>query len=430
MQTLRRFSLCLLALGLAGCAAPTSAPMSSSADDGRSGVYLQDNALQCADRDGFLAVGHTFTLNSLEGAAFHSPDQGLTWVPAAIEGEASGISLGVVTLPDGSGQPQRLLTGYQTGSRLLARMGSQYALPGGPWWTSADEGLTWRRTQARLPMPTGRGFGQTVPQVFEMQHGHTLLALAQGAEHTAVLRSTDGGTQWDSIPLPQVVRLQSVVANRNGLVMAAGLGELPFFGPQEHFVVSSVNAGQSWRVAKSPLPLRLYLTPSGSALAYHLNQLKYGRTLLYSSPDSGLIWVLTADVDGAGRVISMAGDLKGRVIAITEYGHVLLSDDDGATWRHQGKAIEGDFRFPLQRQMLFFENGTALAIIGNGVIIRSTDRGNTWQPVARSLPEASGANVLCSNGSGLILAMGGWTVLRSMDWGESWVPGRFDLPGR
>lgn len=407
-------------LGLAGCVT------SASLESGKRDAFLHVNELRCSDSAGFTAVGHTFSLNSLEGAAFHSGDRGLTWHRAQIEGAASGISLGLIALPNASGDKSLFMTGYQAGSSLLSQVGNQYSLQPGAWWFSSDGGTSWQHTEAKLPIPAGRGFGQKPPELFEMRDGSILVALAQTSEGVAVLRSSDGGMSWNKSMLPKLQFLQSVVASKQGDIVVSGSGDLGPFTGQDSFVISSLDGGESWRATSAPSQLSLYLTPGGTAIAFNADQLKAGRTVIHRSLDVGASWSKAAELEGVGRVMSVAADRRDRIIAFTEYGFVLLSDDGGATWRNGGRAIAPDNRISLRRTMFFFDNGIALAVVGRGTILRSVDRGNTWNKVAPIVLDTEGINMLCSNGAGLIVAMGGWTVVRSQDWGATWARGAIE----
>lgn len=407
-------------LGLAGCVTSTSL------ESGRRDAFLHINELRCSDSEGFIATGHTFSLNSLEGAAFLSRDRGLTWRRAQIEGAASGISLGLIALPNARGEKSLFMTGYQAGSSLLSQIGNQYSLQPGGWWSSSDGGTSWQHTEAKLPIPAGRGFGQKPPELFEMRDGSILVALAQISEGVVVLRSSDGGMSWNKTMLPKLQLLQSVVASKQGDIVVSGSGNLDPFKGQDSFVISSLDAGETWRATSVPSRLSLYLTPGGTAIAFNSNQLKVSRTVIHRSLDVGATWTKAAEFEGMGRIMSVAADRRDRIIAFTEYGFVLLSDDDGATWRNGGRVIAPDNRISLRRTMLFFDNGTALVVVGKGAILRSVDRGNTWSKVAPITSEAEDITKLCSNGAGLIVAMGGWTVVRSQDWGATWERGEID----
>lgn len=148
---------------------------------------------------------------------------------------------------------------------------------------------------------------------------------------------------------------------------------------QPDFIVTSTDAGASWRTTAAPLEATLYRAPSGVTIAYNAAQLTYGRTLIYHSLDQGLTWTRVANIDAGGQITSIAADARGRMIAVTEYGHVLLSDDDGASWRKQWQASI-DARLALPRPMFFFEHGVVVAVVavvGRRTVLRSTDRGHS-----------------------------------------------------
>lgn len=129
--------------------------------------------------------------------------------------------------------------------------------------------------------------------------------------------------------------------------------------------------------------------------------------------------------DGAARVrplaargvvldVALAGT---RLVAVGERGHVLLSDDQGKTWR-QAKAV------PTRSTLtaLHATSERALWACGHGgVILKSDDAGDTWSLVDG---QADGPDVLLAirvqaDGHGLAVGSFG-AARRSSDGGKSW----------
>jgi photosystem II stability/assembly factor-like uncharacterized protein len=110
-----------------------------------------------------------------------------------------------------------------------------------------------------------------------------------------------------------------------------------------------------------------------------------------------------------------------RLVAVGERGHVLLSDDQGKTWR-QARAVP-------TRSTLTCVHATDAATLWcaghGGVILRSGDAGESWQSAAGS---ADGPDVLLSirvDADGHGLAVGGFGVaLATGNGGKSWAPAR------
>jgi len=114
--------------------------------------------------------------------------------------------------------------------------------------------------------------------------------------------------------------------------------------------------------------------------------------------------------------VTLAG---ARLVAAGERGHVLLSDDQGKTWR-QAKAV------PTRSTLtaLHATSERQLWACGHGgVILKSDDGGDTWSLVDG---KADGPDVLLAirvqaDGQGLAVGSFG-TARRSSDGGKSWKP--------
>jgi photosystem II stability/assembly factor-like uncharacterized protein len=108
-----------------------------------------------------------------------------------------------------------------------------------------------------------------------------------------------------------------------------------------------------------------------------------------------------------------------RLIAVGERGHVLLSDDDGKTWR-QAKSV------PTRTTLtcVHATDANTLWAAGHGaMILRSADAGETWSVVTGN---ADGPDVLLCirvDADGRGLAMGGFGIaLATADGGKTWKP--------
>jgi len=73
--------------------------------------------------------------------------------------------------------------------------------------------------------------------------------------------------------------------------------------------------------------------------------------------------------------------LADRLVAVGERGHILISSDDGASWRQ----VEVPTRTMLTA-VAFIDNQVGIAVGHDSVILRTTDGGDTWELVY-SAPE-------------------------------------------
>jgi photosystem II stability/assembly factor-like uncharacterized protein len=108
-----------------------------------------------------------------------------------------------------------------------------------------------------------------------------------------------------------------------------------------------------------------------------------------------------------------------RLVAVGERGHVLLSDDEGKTWR-QAKTVPTRTTLTCAHAT---DPNTLWAAGHGGMILRSADAGETWSVVTGS---ADGPDVLLCirvDADGRGLAMGGFGIaLATADGGKNWKP--------
>ena len=108
-----------------------------------------------------------------------------------------------------------------------------------------------------------------------------------------------------------------------------------------------------------------------------------------------------------------------RLIAVGERGHVMLSDDQGTTWR-QAKAVPTRTTLTCVHAT---DANTLWAAGHGGVILRSGDGGETWSVVTGS---ADGPDVLLcirveADGRGLAAGSFGMALITA-DGGKTWKP--------
>ena len=154
------------------------------------------------------------------------------------------------------------------------------------------------------------------------------------------------------------------------------------------------------------------------------------RRLLLAALAAPALPLQAAPYAADGPALPRAGALKSnlldlvfagpRLVAVGERGHVLLSDDQGKTWR-QARAVPTRTTLTAVHAV---DARTLVAAGHGGVVLRSSDAGETWT-VATG--KADGADVLLAirvEPSGFGLAVGGFGVaLSTSDGGQTWRGG-------
>lgn len=111
-----------------------------------------------------------------------------------------------------------------------------------------------------------------------------------------------------------------------------------------------------------------------------------------------------------------------RLVAVGEYGHVLLSDDAGASWR-QARSVP---TVTTLTALHFIDAKQGWAVGHGGVVIGTQDGGETWQALSGKLdgPEVLLSVWFADAQRGLAVGAFGYAA-RTADGGRSWQ--RFDI---
>ena len=190
-----------------------------------------------------------------------------------------------------------------------------------------------------------------------------------GSQAGAVVVSADGGKGWRRVEV--------------GGASLTGLAVCPdgsFVGIDfNHKVWSGDRQGQAWRSAELDKPrVPLAVTCDGRGRWWVVGS---GARIAVSA-DRGGSWTVTdLREDAQFTSVQFVDDQHGVVLG--EFGHVVVSDDGGASWR-QLSQIPGEF-YPYAALFLDRNEGFASGIAGQ--ILRTVDGGRSWT----RMDNASGA---------------------------------------
>ena len=418
-------------VGLAGCSSLVRSPaIDAPLNLGGDEVTVQ--SVDCSADGPVVAAGWVDSARGLEGVVLRSADRGATWHRVALEPDAPGVALSLVRVPAGVGAGALYASGYRVGKGLFdGQLASSY--PPAHWWTAHASGATWQRAEAPLPLFPTRDPSRRIPPIAVAGPSGTLVSVHDHPEpgffdgdRVVVLRSVDGGRSWAEQVLPQLTDFASLVADAQGRIAVAGLARDP------GAVLWSGDSGATWTEAFLPAPasrdLRVYRNPDATLIAYDADEFEWHgmSTHLYRSDDGGRTWSVPAAFR-AGRVVALTGNARGRLVALTSSGVVLVSDDAGRRWR--GAANRTIPRASIEAaSMVVAGDGVIVATLDRATFIRSTDWGDTWHPVDSGLPDGEYAlSESCTDGRGLIVVAGSaGAMTRSIDQGATWSAGRME----
>ncbi len=291
-------------------------------------------------------------------------------------------------------------------------------------WLGTRAGLFKSDLHAWQPEPVA----QPLPYLSALHTAEGMLLA--GGPQGQLLYSNDGGATWYQGRAPQLHQaLVSALAvspafRRDGVVLA---------GTDGAGVLRSTNGGTDWQLTNFGLQdmhvVALATAPGEDQLGvpYH----RVGRwpafaattSGLYRSPNGGRAWqpvdLGSADVTVQALAVSPTFAQDGVVFAGTEAHGLFRSADRGRTW----SALDLGLAHPPAINALWLHPAfaeTAICLIGtaDGRVLRSDDGGAHWDVV-----HTGGAAVLTLGGTSTLYAgLYDEGVLRSDDLGATWTP--------
>lgn len=267
------------------------------------------------------------------------------------------------------------------------------------------------------PQPRGSAVAQPV---FERGEGfYGLTALDHGkvwvvGSNGKIAVTENGGASWQRQSSRVDVALQDIAAWDGQRAVAVGNGGT---------VVVTADAGRTWHTVEVPRSrianklLRVKSTADNTAWAVGEGG------MVMRSHDFGNTWQRMVEEEDTGwNDVAVIG---GRVCVVGEFGRIKISDDGGATWR----PVTGPVKTSLMA-VAFQDAQTGSAVGLGGVVLNTTDGGNTWtqQPSATQEHLFSvlwdGKRWIAAGASGTVLVAdgtaSGWKATRLSALDRNW----------
>lgn len=202
-----------------------------------------------------------------------------------------------------------------------------------------------------------------------------------------IARSTDRGETWTYLTgLPTGFEIASLAVSPNfaqdGLLVVGG-------NYRDNQILRSADGGESWEAVFDGAATDIEYASDISAVAFSPDFASDGTLYawlqeggLLRSSDGGITWELASESDYYGQTLALSpqGD---RLYLGALYGHTLVSEDGGQTWRDLGEDIPDDRTWSTA--LAFGEDSVIFLATDQGVY-RSLDEGETWERASAGLP--------------------------------------------
>jgi photosystem II stability/assembly factor-like uncharacterized protein len=309
------------------------------------------------------------------------------------------------------------------------RTGTLYATANDAWFgtyvaSSPDFGATW--SEQRGAPKFAEDAGRTVERLWHLEPGRASQpgVLYCGVDPGCLFRSDDGGATWS----------EDVALNNHPTrhMWGPGAGGLIVHS----IVLDPANPNRMW-VAISAAGV--FRSDDGGASWQTANhQLK--NVLAKYDPNAELYPAAGQCVHHLVRAVGN----NGRLYAQTHYG-TYRSDDGATTWIDITEGLPSDFGFVMAAHPSDPDTAYVLPLQGAEfrvppegklTVYRTTDAGNSWQPMTKGLPQKDAymgtyREAMCTDGfdeAGVYFGTNTGHVYASADSGESWRRVTADLP--
>ena len=396
-----------------GAAVGVGGDITYTADGGQTWARATAPALVGLESVAFASASVAVAVGA-NGTILRSTDSGMTWSALPAVSSSAGQSIKFVSAT----------TGFFASGDGLRR--------------SDDAGLTWTAVPGTVGLRDldfgdalhGVAVGQTGKSVVTSDGGVTwtslvgaqpdLRAVAYAGTSTVVVlgqaiqRSTDSGKTWGT----NAQTVDFAPPSINALRFADATTAVAVGGASTGFITRTTDGGGSWAGVISPTNDPLV----GIDFASPSIGVAVGAGVILRSVDGGAGWTVATNDPGhrlnAVRFASATVGIAVGQVATGLQGLVLRTTDAGATW----SPVAWPSGITALTALAF--GSATVGVIGdnNGKLYRTTDGGLTWSPVGDAGAFATVSSITFADATTALAVGTRGFILRSADGGATWSP--------
>jgi photosystem II stability/assembly factor-like uncharacterized protein len=208
-----------------------------------------------------------------------------------------------------------------------------------------------------------------------------------------VLSTSDGGATWTQHADNKILSACFFLTEDVGWVVG-----------YEGTILKTVDGGSTWTSQISPSSADLQ---SVFFVSDSLGWIVGSGGIIMKTSNGGQSWTF--------KQIAGANDLSDVAFASSDTGWVV--GDGGSNWIPQSSGTFGSL------SAVYYHVSTGCWVVGNGFVTKSTDAGNTWEPITRKATSANLSAVYFVDSSNGFAVGAGGVVLSTTDGGTIWTPG-------
>jgi len=179
--------------------------------------------------------------------------------------------------------------------------------------------------------------------------------------------------------------------------------------------IYSVDGGLSWKASRTHYTKYINgITSDGRGRFFAVGS--EGAILV--SEDDGASYRVVQLPGVVEKLIAIATDERGNFVIGGSEGILIYSGDDGATWKVSKNRFETNFNGVATDR-----KGNWVAVGAGGFVVKSTDNGKSWKKVYQVEMKRHMEGIAVDLDRGIFVAVGSQATIVSSDGGDSWKEG-------